>query len=254
MIASSFALFIDVFIWPLIGIFHKHIYLKIWIAMRYYIILFKFKSRGPYYLNNVVLFQMSKMLQNNGFVVPDCKDKIKWYKAKIAYKAYCRKYRSYELTPDILDNKGINIYIYLTEVLKDTRYQRKYFGFFDFIRVMYPYNIIVDFFFFFRFFFVGLIFIIYIIFLPVAFFCVGCGLLWYAFGLLHYFCILLFGDVDKAVIAMKRREVRNEKIKKNIKSIYMFFFNEFSYLYLLIKNNLKKFFLFLKKIYEKIFW
>jgi hypothetical protein len=38
--------------------------------------MFIFNSRGPYYLNNVALFQISTMLKKNGFVAPVCKDKV----------------------------------------------------------------------------------------------------------------------------------------------------------------------------------
>jgi hypothetical protein len=88
------------------------------------------------------------MLKKNGFVAPVCKDKVIWYKAKLAARGYRRKYLRYELTPDVIDDKSLNIYIFLNDLLKDTRYQRKYFGFFDFIKAMFPHVIMVDIFFF----------------------------------------------------------------------------------------------------------
>jgi len=92
---------------------------------------------------------------------------------------------SYELTPDKIDGKALNIYIYLKELLKDTRYQRKYFGIFDFIRVMYPYNIIVDTIFFFKHFIIGFIFIVYILLMPFVFFYVFCVLVHYSYQLMN---------------------------------------------------------------------
>jgi hypothetical protein len=74
-----------------------------------------------------------------------------------------------------------------------------------------------------------------------------------AYGLLYYYYVLLFKDIDDVLIDMKRREIKNEKRKKKLKSIYKFFYDEFSFLYSSIKKFIIKVFSFLKKMYEKIF-
>jgi len=242
VIASGF----DVVLLALLEMAYYHIFLGILLRVRYYITLLKFKFGGPYYLNDVALFHMSSLLKKNGFIAPDCKDKFVWYKAKLSYQVYRRKYLNRELTPDKIDKQALKIYIYLNDLLKDTRYQRKYIGIFDLWKVLYPYSIIVHSFFFLIHFVMGIIYICYIIAMPFV-------LLWsiyltfsVAYGIVYYIYCLCFKDIDM-YIELKRKEVRNEKIKKRIITVYMFLFNEFKFLFSYVRTIFKK-------IYEKILW
>jgi hypothetical protein len=253
MIACVFACFIDYLIIPLINVTYHVVFLRFWLAVRYYGYLIKFNNSGPYYLNDVALFQMSTMLQYHGFVAPVCNDKVVWLQAKIAYRKYRKKYLSSELIPDKVDNDAMNIYIYLKELLKDTRYQRKYFGFFDFIRVMYPHNLMVDTYFFVKNFILGFVFIVYIILSPFIYFFIFCLLVHYACHLMNHQYTLWFRDINVYLYVKKRRQLRYEMIKRKIKKIYHFFYFKFNFLFSLVKKMIKKIFLFLKKIYEKIF-
>ena len=234
-----FASFFDIFMMPLIKILHEQVFLKIKFSYRYYVTLFKFIRRGPYYLNNVALLQMSTMLQKNGFVAPNCNDRLRWYKAKLAYRAYRRKYLKAELTPDRVDNAALNIYIYLLDLLKDTRYKRKYIGVFDLLRALYPYSILVDIYFYFVYFFMGIIYISYICFIPIGFLFICCYAAAIAYGVIYYIYCLCFKDID-FYLELKRKEVRNERFKKKIISIYMFFYDKIKDIYDFIVFLLKK--------------
>lgn len=236
---SIFAAFFDSFLMPILEFIYTKIILKSYFSFRYYITLFLFIKKGPYYLNNVALLQMSTMLQKNGFVAPICKDKVKWYKAKLAYRAYRRKYLKAELTPDKVDNNALNIYIYLCDLVKDTRYQRKYIGIFDLLKVLYPYSIFVDLYFNFVYFFMGVIYVIYICLAPIWFILFLFYAAYLAYGIYYYIYCLLFKDID-FYLDLKRKETRNENLKKKFNENYIFFRDKIKKIYIFFCHILKK--------------
>lgn len=244
--------FFDLFIMPLFRITFQRGYEVVRFSYRYYRVLFKYNSRGPFLFTDVSLFHISTMLQKNGFVAPVCEDKLEWYKAKLAYRAYRRKYLRAELTPDVVDKNALNIYIYLKDLLKDTRYQRKYIGVFDLLKVWFPYSIIIPLFFFLIHLFIGLIYVIFFLCFPIFIFFLILNCLHIIYQELHFLYVLCFKPIDNC-LKEKRIEVRNERYKRKIQDFCAFYYEEYYKFYKYLLKLLKELKLFIKKVYEKIF-
>lgn len=263
-ILAIFAGFIDNIWTPLYRIVSAIIYVRVSMIYRYLYIVWKYKKKGKYHLNNMLLFHISTDLQQKGFVGPECEDHLIWIKAKLDYKRYRRKFLNAELTPDVVDDAGLNIYIYLKSLLKDTRYQRKNIGFFDVIIVIFPYTLLSDLFFAMIFFFMGIIYIFYFLLWPIIGLYVGLRIMYVIYDLFEFVYMLCFKDLDLYLIKVKKTEVRNKKIKKKFDKILNFFSSKIKKITLFFKNNFKlfkinlkkifnEFIAFCKKIYEKIF-
>jgi len=231
---------------------------------RYFYIVWRYKKKGKYHLNNMLLFHISTDLQQKGFVGPECKDNLVWIKAKLDYRLYRRKFIKAELTPDVVDKAALNIYIYLKSLLKDTRYQRKNISFFDVIVIIFPYNLLSDLFFTMVFFFMGIVYILYFLLWPIIGLYVGLRVMYVIYDFFEFVYMLWFKDLDLYLIRVKKTEVRNKKIKKRFDKISAFIYSKINKFYLFIKNNFKlfknnlryifnEFIAFCKKIYEKIF-
>lgn len=246
-IASGLVFFFNLLLVPIISFLFRHLFIKIWYKIYYYKGMFFFNNSGDFlYLNNVSLVQMSVMLQKNGFVAPVCNNYFRRFKAYFDYKRYRIKYILSELTPDYADSKTLDIYIFLYDLFKDTSHVRKNFGYFDIFRSTFPYNYIMCVYFFLIDFIRGVIYICYMLSLPIVFLIIFFLGLYLVYGRVYFYYCMCFKDFDM-LIQIKIRNERVKKVKRYIKHIYIFFFNKLKFLWFFFFNPLKK-------VYEKIFW
>lgn len=237
---------IDYVFYPIYKIFRTFIFIRLFTIYKYIRAIFKYKQKGKYHINNMLLFHISNDLKKKGFIAPICGNMQVWLKAKLDYKIYRKKFIYAELTPDVVDDDAMNIYIYLKSLLKDTRYQRNFVSFFDIFYVVFPYNIFVFLFFLFFYFFIGLVYMIYMFFFPIIgiLFLVKIGYVIY--DVCFYVYCLCIKDIELYLIYIKKKEINNKKNLLQLEKIKVFFKLNIKFIVTFILN-------FFKKFYEKIF-
>lgn len=87
------------------------------------------------------LFHIALMMRNGGFEAPKSSE-IEKLKAKAEYRIYRRSYFQSDMTPDYLDDKALDIYIFLLELFKDTRYELRRIPIKEFFFIIFPFAII----------------------------------------------------------------------------------------------------------------
>jgi len=256
--------FIDYILFPLYKVFRTIIFIRLYAWYRYFRIVLRYKRKGKYHINNMFLFHVSNNLQKAGFIAPVCRDIQLLMSAKLDYRRYRRSYIRSELTPDIVDKEALNIYIYLKNLLKDTRYQRRFISFFDVLVLILPYTIVVYLFFFILYFFMGVISILYILLFPFVGIYIGLRVIYIIYDRFYYVYCLCSKDLDLYVLRLKKNELRNERINLEVNKILNFLKVNINRVRKQIKNIFNLFLLkirkvvivvkeFIKQVYEKIF-
>jgi hypothetical protein len=131
------------------------------------------------------LFHVSTMLQKNGFKVPESSELDK-FKAKVDYQEYCNKYNEADLTPDYLDDEALDIYVFLLELFKDTRYELRPISMLGFFFVVFPYSFFRHLAILLYYFFVGLFYCSCLILFPLVLICVGLGITYEFYKMLEF--------------------------------------------------------------------
>jgi hypothetical protein len=134
------------------------------------------------------------MLQRHGFTVPDCSDFDK-FRARIEYNEYRRQYINSDLTPDYLNDDALNIYVFLLELFKDTRYELKRIPLIGFFFILYPYVFVTHLAIFLYYLYIGLIYCFCIIFFPVLIFYVSYEICYEFYKVLEFWHLIFFMDL-----------------------------------------------------------
>lgn len=112
------------------------------------------------------------MMQRHGFRGPVCSDFDK-FRARVEYNEYCRQYTNSDLTPDYLDDDALNIYVFLLELFKDTRYELKRIPLIGFFIIIYPYTFVTEVAILLYYLYIGFIYCFCFVFFPVVLFYVS---------------------------------------------------------------------------------
>jgi hypothetical protein len=144
------------------------------------------------------------MLQRQGFEVPKSSfsDKLK---ARFEYKEYCKKYKEAELTPEVLNDKSLDIYVFLLELFKDTRYELKKLPINEFFLIIFPFEFFCKLFSFSYYLYVGLVYLLCIIFFPIVLIYIALGIFYEIFKKLEVIHFLFFRDLDH--LAKEKEEI-----------------------------------------------
>jgi hypothetical protein len=112
------------------------------------------------------------MMQQAGFKAPQSSELDK-FKARVEYKEYRRKYIRSDLTPDELDDKALDIYVFLLELFEDTRYELRRIPLIEFFFIVFPYAFLKHIAVFLYYLYIGLVYVFFFIFFPLVFIYLG---------------------------------------------------------------------------------
>ena len=163
------------------------------------------------------LIHIAVMLQKHGFEAPVHTDAVDRFKARLAYWEYKKNYKYSELTPDKMNGKTIDIYIFLLDLFSGTRYEIKRVPLTAFFFIFFPYEILYNIFYFFYYLYVILMYIIcYIFFSPLILISIIFSVIFEYIRVIDLIIYLLFRDLDYLA---KLKDKIWEKIRENAKKV-----------------------------------
>lgn len=222
-IAAVFAFFIDLIVFEPLPFFRRVIGLRIKFWIKYFLMIRAYRKKGVFFLNDNFLFHVSNELKRAGFNAPVCTRKKRVLIAKIDYRRYRRRYRLSGYEPDYIDRATLDVYIYLKDLLINTRFQRKKLGYFEIVPLIIPFALIVRIYFFIFYFFVGCLYLFYFYYSPyIVSFCLAC-ILFVVLHKFYYVYCLCSKDVTEHVIRMKRNDDIRKKLVKILNRIQKFY-------------------------------
>jgi hypothetical protein len=163
------------------------------------------------------LIHTSLDLQKLGYVAPKASVTAKsfgWYR----YLRYCKKFTKADIKPFSVNSETIDIYLFLRDLVKDTRYQRKLLRYFDSFAIMFPYSYIVPVYFFFVNFYWGVVYLLYTLFVPLYPICFFIIFLKQCYDLLFYFSLIVSDSYDLKLARRRERELRTARLRRYLYS------------------------------------
>ena len=176
------------------------------------------KIAGVLYLRQgSSLFHIATMMQRHGFEAPKSSE-IEKLKAKAEYRIYRRRYLKSDMAPDYLDDKALDIYIFLLELFKDTRYELRHIPIKEFFFIIFPFAIVRHIAIFLYYLYIAFGYFLFFIFFPMVYVFVGLGITYQFLKVLELIFFLFFRDLHhlesrKAKIwdKIRRDSIREEK-------------------------------------------
>lgn len=198
------------------GIYDNLVKWRVFFGIIYYVKQYN-KITGVNHLRSgASLFHIAVLLQKQGFEVPraSLSDKVK---ARYEYMQYRRTYKLAEFTPEKLDSKALDVYVFLLDLFKDTRYALNPIQIKDFFLIMFPYEILYTLFCYSYYLYMGLIYLLCPLLFPIVIIHIILSVLYELFKRLEVLHFLFFRDLEDLAREKEKiwDQIREDSLNEN---------------------------------------